>query len=173
MSKFCTKISKLFFFSSFIYRNSSSFVALNIVHDFRFECIFMSSGRAERSKMTRTAHGSDLEGQKTKGQALVPTPPRPPHRRPQKIFSSERLPSLFAWTLLLSTSSSYWICIYPELFELLPSLSPIFILHLFAFFLLCANFFLATFVDPVSDEKRSLLVRRQNFLGDLSAILDQ
>ena len=71
------------------------------------------------------------------------------HRRPQKLCTTERLPALFAWLLLLSTSFTYWICIFPEIIILLPTFLPILILHCILFVLLCANFVLATFMDPV------------------------
>jgi len=72
------------------------------------------------------------------------------HRRPQKICTTQRLPALFAWLLLLTTSFAYWICIFPEILILLPKLLPIPILHCVLFVLVCANFILATFMDPVN-----------------------
>jgi len=72
------------------------------------------------------------------------------HRRQQKICTTQRLPALFAWLILLITSFSYWICILPEILILLPHLLPIPILHCVLFVLVCANFILATFMDPVN-----------------------
>jgi len=72
------------------------------------------------------------------------------HRPPQKICSTQRLPAAFAWLLLLSTSFAYWICILPEIVLLLPKLLPIPILHCIVFILVCINFLLATFMDPVN-----------------------
>jgi hypothetical protein len=73
------------------------------------------------------------------------------HRREQKFCTTQRLPAFFAWLLLLSTSFSYWICILPEIFDLLPKFVPILILHCILFVILCGNFVLATFMDPVSE----------------------
>ncbi|UJR21315.1 hypothetical protein I4U23_024406 [Adineta vaga] len=70
------------------------------------------------------------------------------HRRPQKLCSTERLPALFAWGLLLSTSFIYWICILPEIILLLPTFYSLLILHCLLFVLLCGNFILATYMDP-------------------------
>jgi hypothetical protein len=72
------------------------------------------------------------------------------HRHPQKFFTTQRLPAFFAWLLLLTTSFAYWICILPEIVVLLPNLLPIPILHCILFVLVCANFILATFMDPVN-----------------------
>ena len=77
-------------------------------------------------------------------------PIRTHHRRPQKFFTTQRLPAFFAWTILLTTSFTYWICILPEILVLLPHLLPIPIIHCVLFVLVCANFVLATFMDPVS-----------------------
>ena len=74
------------------------------------------------------------------------------HRRPQKLCTTQRLPALFAWLLLLVTSFSYWICILPEIINLLPKFLPIIILHCILFVILCGNFVLATFMDPVREE---------------------
>lgn len=74
------------------------------------------------------------------------------HRRPQKLCTTERLPALFAWLLLLITSFLYWICILPEMITLLPTFYPILILHCILFVLVCGNFVLATFMDPVREE---------------------
>lgn len=71
------------------------------------------------------------------------------HRREQKLCTKQRLPALIAWLLLLTTSFTYWICIFPEILILLPNLLPIPILHCILFVLVCANFLLATFMDPV------------------------
>lgn len=73
---------------------------------------------------------------------------RRPHRRPQDFCSNERLPALFAWSLLLITSFTYWLCIFPELFQLFPKFLPVLILHCILFVLLCGNFLLATYMDP-------------------------
>ncbi|CAF0745783.1 unnamed protein product [Adineta steineri] len=70
------------------------------------------------------------------------------HRRRQKFCTTQRLPALFAWLLLLTTSFAYWICIFPQILLLLPKLLPISILHCVLFVLVCANFILATFMDP-------------------------
>jgi len=67
----------------------------------------------------------------------------------QKFCTTQCLPALFAWLLLLTTSFAYWICILPEILILLPNLLPIPILHCLIFVLVCANFILATFMDPV------------------------
>jgi hypothetical protein len=72
------------------------------------------------------------------------------HRREQKFCTTQRLPAFFAWLLLLSTSFAYWICILPEILILLPNLLPIPIIHCVLFVLVCANFILATFMDPVN-----------------------
>jgi hypothetical protein len=72
------------------------------------------------------------------------------HRRQQKICTTQRLPALFSWILLLSTSFAYWICILPEILILLPNLLPIPIFHCVLFVLVCANFMLATYMDPVN-----------------------
>jgi hypothetical protein len=77
------------------------------------------------------------------------------HRRPQKFCTTQRLPALFAWILLLAPSFTYWICIFPEILILLPQFLPIPILHCILFVLLCANFILATFMDPVGNRHRS------------------
>ena len=83
------------------------------------------------------------------------------HRRPQKLFTTQRLPAFFAWLLLLTTSFAYWICILPEILVLLPNLIPIPIVHCVLFVLVCANFILATFMDPVN---RSVSVFRIVFI---------
>ncbi|CAF1216676.1 unnamed protein product [Rotaria magnacalcarata] len=70
------------------------------------------------------------------------------HRRRQKLCTTQRLPAFFAWLILLATSFAYWICIFPEILILLPKLLPIPILHCVLFVLVCANFALATFMDP-------------------------
>lgn len=90
--------------------------------------------------VTKPSHGSDVESANIR---------RLPHRRPQKICTTERLPALISWALLLITSFAYWICVFPEIINLLPKLLPIFILHCILFIFLCCNFLLATFMDPV------------------------
>jgi hypothetical protein len=92
--------------------------------------------------VTRPLYASDVE---------TATKFKTHHRRPQKICSTERLPALIAWALLLITSFSYWICILPEIINLLPKFLPILILHVILFVILCGNFVLATFMDPVRD----------------------
>ncbi|CAF2343791.1 unnamed protein product [Rotaria sp. Silwood2] len=87
-----------------------------------------------------SSHLSDVE--------IKPKNTRFHHRRPQKLCTTQRLPAFFAWLLLLSTSFAYWICIFPEILILLPKLLPIPILHCILFLLVCANFLLATFMDP-------------------------
>ena len=72
------------------------------------------------------------------------------HRRRQKLCTTQRLPACFAWCLLLTPSFAYWICIFPEILLLLPKFLPISILHCILFILICANFVLATFMDPVN-----------------------
>lgn len=72
------------------------------------------------------------------------------HRRQQKCCTTQRLPALFAWILLLVPSFAYWICIFPEILLLLPNLLPLPICHCILFVLLCTNFLLATFMDPVN-----------------------
>lgn len=92
--------------------------------------------------VTKPSHGSDVE---------AATRRRLPHRRPQKLCTTERLPALIAWALLLITSFAYWICVLPEIINLLPKLLSIIILHCILFVFLCGNFLLATFMDPVRD----------------------
>jgi hypothetical protein len=98
------------------------------------------SPRASRGQVVTTpSHKSDVEAQiKLKS-----------HRRPQKLCTTERLPAFFAWLLLLTISFTYWICILPEIMNLLPTFLPVLILHGFLFLILCGNFVLATFMDPV------------------------
>ncbi|CAF2411964.1 unnamed protein product [Rotaria sp. Silwood2] len=76
------------------------------------------------------------------------TRPKPHHRRDQKLCTTERLPALFTSALLFITSFTYWLCILPEIINLLPSYLPILILHCILFVLVAANFLLATFMDP-------------------------
>ena len=102
----------------------------------------MSPQASRRQVVTTPSYASDVEAKiKLKSH----------HRRPQKFCTTERLPALFAWVLLLSTSFAYWICILPEIMNLLPSLLTLLILHCILFLLLCGNFILATFMDPVRD----------------------
>lgn len=103
---------------------------------------------------------------------IKPKKNRRHHRREQKLCITQRLPAVFAWLLLLSTSFAYWICIFPEILILLPNLLPIPILHCVLFILVCANFLLATFMDPV---KQFFICLNQFFkifysLGYLSTI---
>jgi hypothetical protein len=102
----------------------------------------MSPQTSRGQVVTRPAYVSDVE---------ATTKLKAHHRRPQKFCTTERLPAFFAWLLLLSTSFSYWICILPEIFDLLPKFVPILILHCILFVILCGNFVLATFMDPVSE----------------------
>jgi hypothetical protein len=100
----------------------------------------MSPQTSRGQVVTTPSYMSDVEARiKSKSQ----------HRRPQKICTTERLPALFAWLLLLTTSFAYWICILPEITNLLPSLLPLLIFHCILFVILCGNFILATFMDPV------------------------
>jgi len=102
-------------------------------------CVSMSPRTTYGQVVTTPSHMSDVEARKKSKS----------HRRPQKLCTTERLPALFAWLILLSTSFTYWICIFPEIMNLLPSFLPVLILHCFLFVILCANFILATFMDPV------------------------
>ena len=101
------------------------------------------SPKAEERQMVTTpsSYWSDVENQKRTSYH---------HRRHQKLCTTQRLPAVFAWLLLLSTSFAYWICVFPEILILLPKLLPIPILHCILFVLVCANFLLATFMDPVN-----------------------
>jgi hypothetical protein len=102
----------------------------------------MSPESSKRQMVTTpSTHLSDVE---TKTKKLPAH-----HRREQKLCTTQRLPAVFAWSLLLSTSFAYWICVFPDILILLPKLLPIPILHCVLFVLLCANFILATFMDPV------------------------
>jgi hypothetical protein len=101
----------------------------------------MSPQTSRGQVVTRPAYVSDVE---------ATTKLKAHHRRPQKFCTTERLPAFFAWLLLLSTSFAYWICILPEILVLLPNLLPIPIIHCILFVLVCANFILATFMDPVN-----------------------
>lgn len=104
----------------------------------------MSPQNPQRQMVTApSSHLSDVELKPSKTHVSH-------HRRPQKLCTTQRLPALFAWVLLLSTSFAYWICIFPEILILLPNLLPIPILHCVLFVLVCANFILATFMDPVN-----------------------
>ena len=106
----------------------------------------MSPQVSERQMVTAsTSYLSDVE---TKSQSKLSSH----HRRPQKCCTTQRLPALFAWLLLLIPSFAYWICIFPEILLLLPNLLPIPMMHFILFVLLCANFLLATFMDPVSND---------------------
>ncbi|CAF4146766.1 unnamed protein product [Rotaria sordida] len=103
------------------------------------ECISMSPQAARQQMVTKSSYVSDIEAR---------TRLKSHHRRYQKLCTTERLPALFTWVLLLSTSFTYWLCILPEIKHLLPSYLPILILHCFLFVLVCGNFILATFMDP-------------------------
>lgn len=125
------------------------FSSLSLFFSFRLiiECMSMApeetAAAAQRLTVTdSTAYPSD-EKRRT-------NPTRNRHRRPQRFFTTQRLPAFFAWLILLTTSFAYWICILPEILVLLPHLLPIPITHCVLFVLVCANFFLATFMDPVS-----------------------
>ncbi len=115
----------------------------------------MSPQASRRQVVTKPANTSDVETARKL---------KPHHHRSQKFCSTDCLPALFAWLLLLITSFSYWLCILPELIDLLPTFLPILILHCLLFVLLCGNFILATFMDPVGDdlgfghEKKDFLV---------------
>ncbi|CAF3414086.1 unnamed protein product [Rotaria sp. Silwood1] len=99
----------------------------------------MSPQASRQQMVTKSSYVSDVEAQ---------TKLKSHHRRDQKLCTTERLPALFTWALLLSTSFTYWLCILPEIINLLPSFLPILILHCILFVLVCANFVLATFMDP-------------------------
>lgn len=103
----------------------------------------MSPQASRGQVVTKPTHMSDVE----KG-----TKSKRPHRRPQKLCTTERLPAVFAWSLLLITSFLYWIFILPEIITLLPTFFPILLLHCILFIILCGNFMLATFMDPVRDK---------------------
>ncbi|CAF3470203.1 unnamed protein product [Rotaria socialis] len=106
----------------------------------------MSPQASRQQVMTKSAHVSDVEaGIKLKSH----------HRREQKLCTTERLPALFTWCLLFSTSFAYLICILPEIMNLLPSYLPILILHCILFVILSGNFILATFMDPGVYEQSS------------------
>jgi hypothetical protein len=112
-------------------------------------CVLMSPKTSDRQIVTTpSTYVSDVEIKKT---SVLH------HRRPQKLCTTQRLPAVFAWLLLLSTSFAYWICIFPEILILLPKLLPIQILHCILFVLVCANFILATFMDPVKYFDMNLL----------------
>jgi hypothetical protein len=83
------------------------------------------------------------------------------HRRPQKLCTTERLPALFSWVILLSTSFAYWIFVLPEINNLLPSFLPMLIFHCFLFVVLVGNFVLATFMDPVREE--GFFIKKKTF----------
>ena len=126
-------------------------------------CVSMSPQVSERQIMTTpSSYLSDVEA---KNKSI----PVRHHRRRQKLCTTQRLPALFAWTLLLVPSFAYWICIFPEIVVLLPKLLPIPILHCILFVLLCANFILATFMDPVSSPQ-DVRVSISGFPGNLRAI---
>lgn len=103
------------------------------------------SPEATAQRLTVTQPSNFTSDEKKKPNGI-----RTHHRRPQKFFTTQRLPAFFAWTILLTTSFTYWICIFPEILVLLPHLLPIPIIHCVLFVLVCANFVLATFMDPVS-----------------------
>lgn len=104
------------------------------------ECVSMSPRASNRQVGTKSAYVSDVESR---------TKLKSHHRREQKLCTSECLPALFTWFLLLGTSFAYFSCILPEIIILLPSIIPVLIFHCILFVLLCANFVLATFMDPV------------------------
>lgn len=110
------------------------------------ECVLMPPQASRGQVVTKPAIGSDVEAGGHRRQL--------PHRRPQKLCTTERLPAVFAWALLLIPSFTYWIWIFPEIIDLLPKLFAIMILHCILFIVLCANFIIATFMDPVSDRNR-------------------
>ena len=110
------------------------------------ECVLMPPRASRGQVVTKPAFGSDIEAGGHRRQL--------PHRRPQKLCTTERLPAVFSWTLLLIPSFTYWIWIFPEIIDLLPKLFTIMILHCFLFFVLCGNFLIATLMDPVSNRNR-------------------
>ena len=120
-------------------------ILISLIEYFRLNigCVSMSPPTTRGQVVTRPAYASDVEAATTKSKI--------PHRRPQAICTTERLPALFAWALLLITSFSYWICILPAIIQLLPKFLPLLIFHVILFVILCGNFVLATFMDPVSD----------------------
>ncbi|UJR28127.1 hypothetical protein I4U23_009383 [Adineta vaga] len=100
----------------------------------------MSPQLPERQMVTTpSSYLSDVEMKPQKNRS---------HRRRQKLCTTQRLPATFAWLLLLSTSFAYWICIFPEILIVLPQFLPLLIFHCVLFVLVCANFTLATFMDP-------------------------
>lgn len=109
------------------------------------ECMSMASEAASAAqRLTVTDPTTYPSDEKRRTNSI-----RRRHRRPQKFFTTQRLPAFFAWLILLTTSSAYWICILPEILVLLPHLLPLPIIHCVLFVLVCANFYLATFMDPV------------------------
>jgi hypothetical protein len=104
----------------------------------------MSPPTTRGQVVTRPTYASDVEAPAT-------TKSKIHHRRPQTTCTTERLPALFAWALLLITSFSYWICVLPEIILLLPKFLPLLIFHVILFVILCGNFVLATFMDPVRE----------------------
>lgn len=113
----------------------------------------MSTKKSQRATVTSKSRPINVEERRLVSRVVVPIAEQPAHRRKQKIFTTERLPTIFAWSLLLVPSLIYWIFLYPQIFDCLPSFSPLLIFHFIAFIYLCINFFLATFVDPVNSMK--------------------
>ena len=122
-----------------------SFPFLSLSFRLIIECMSMASEAAAAAQRLTVTDPSAYPSDEKRRTTRI----RTPHRRPQRFFTTQRLPAFFAWLILLTTSSAYWICILPEILVLLPHLLPIPIIHCVLFVLVCANFFLATFMDPV------------------------
>lgn len=111
------------------------------------ECVLMPPKASRGQVVTKPTFGSDVEAGGHQRQLS--------HRRPQDLCTTERLPAGFAWVLLLIPSFTYWIWIFPEIINILPKLFAIMILHCILFVVLCGNFLVATFMDPVRDVIRT------------------
>lgn len=122
----------------------------------------MSLAVPERTLMTNPAtYASDLQTKTKTARSR-----RRHHRHRQKLCTTQRLPAFFAWMLLLLPSFTYWIFIFPEILVFIPHLLPIPIAHCIFFVLLCANFILATFMDPVCKSMNELrLIQLTLFLN--------
>src|SRR5437868_3345990 len=78
---------------------------LNLSFRLIIGCVLMSPEAKSQKEMVTTPslYMSDVELKRNY------------HRRQQKLCTTQRLPALFAWLLLLITSFTYWICIFPEI----------------------------------------------------------
>ena len=150
---------------SFLIHRSQSVIYLLLSFPFRLIIGWVSMSPQVSERQIMTTPSSYLSDTETKNKSI----PVRHHRRPQKLCTTQRLPALFAWTLLLGPSFAYWICIFPEIVVLLPKLLPIPILHCALFVLLCANFILATFMDPVKSPREEA-TSISAVLGNLRAI---